>query len=630
MAAIFPQGLGLSWLPNRAEEPFPDPFADYASTVMPDGINEAHRWSMYIASANGLYASALQNVLSFFITEVEPVGEDIDDGVKAKYLDWLNDDFQIDRQARAFGFDFLVSGNGMASFLVPFRRALACPGCGDEHPFRIVTDNPVFGYQWRNYEPHARCPSCGFQGRWLRRDRKDPDPKRVGLRRWNPIEMDILFKRYHWTRDYIWKINEIDRRNIRVGYPDHVEDMPWDVVDAVRLNANLRLNKDYLFHLFEEPLAGTLYEGWGVSRVLANFRQAWYYQVLHRYNEAIAMDYVIPFRVITPSPEPGAADAEAGDPLLNLDLGSFMARVQQMLRIRRRDPAAWHTLPMPIQYQALGGEAKNLAPFELLDQAASMLLNNIGVPVELYKGTLQLQTAPAAIRLFQSKWSDLYKGLSRFVNWVGKQAARHFGWPQIRLRYQPPSLADDLEATLQKLQLMTTRQISQTSGLRSIGADFREEQRKIIDEERYVAELQARFQEEMDQAAQQQALGQPQQGQPGQQGDPSQQGGQGADQAQQQGGAAGQAAQSITSMLPSGPNVKVSPTEQLQNAQNIAQELMSRPPAQRVSELRQLKQKDPTMHMIVTGVLRDMRSQAASAGKDQVLAQQFGGGQQQQ
>jgi hypothetical protein len=50
----------------------------------------------------------------------------------------------------------------------------------------------------------------------------------------------------------------------------------------------------------EDALAGVRNRGWGISRVLANFRQAWYVQVLHRYNEAIALDYVIPFRLITP------------------------------------------------------------------------------------------------------------------------------------------------------------------------------------------------------------------------------------------------------------------------------------------------------------------------------------------
>jgi len=35
-------------------------------------------------------------------------------------------------------------------------------------------------------------------------------------------------------------------------------------------------------------------------------KQAWYLQVLQRYNEAIALDYIIPFRVISPMPRPGA------------------------------------------------------------------------------------------------------------------------------------------------------------------------------------------------------------------------------------------------------------------------------------------------------------------------------------
>jgi hypothetical protein len=81
----------------------------------------------------------------------------------------------------------------------------------------------------------------------------------------------------------------------------------------------------------ENTLAGVRNRGWGISRVLSNFRQAWYVQVLHRYNEAIALDYVIPFRLITPAPGPGSAD-QARDALLNLNMGGYMPQIQRMLR----------------------------------------------------------------------------------------------------------------------------------------------------------------------------------------------------------------------------------------------------------------------------------------------------------
>jgi len=49
---------------------------------------------------------------------------------------------------------------------------------------------------------------------------------------------------------------------------------------------------------------------WGVSRLATQFRQLWHIQVMQRHNEAIALDYMIPFgffdgrRQATHGPDP--------------------------------------------------------------------------------------------------------------------------------------------------------------------------------------------------------------------------------------------------------------------------------------------------------------------------------------
>ncbi len=47
--------------------------------------------------------------------------------------------------------------------------------------------------------------------------------------------------------------------------------------------------------------------------------------------------------------------------------------------------------PVPLEYKALGGEANQLAPKDLLELALDTLLNSVGVPVELYRGGLTMQ-----------------------------------------------------------------------------------------------------------------------------------------------------------------------------------------------------------------------------------------------
>ena len=45
--------LGRGWaLNSRGDEPFPDPFMDYASTVMPENIRDALRYCEFIFHSN--------------------------------------------------------------------------------------------------------------------------------------------------------------------------------------------------------------------------------------------------------------------------------------------------------------------------------------------------------------------------------------------------------------------------------------------------------------------------------------------------------------------------------------------------------------------------------------------------
>jgi len=301
-----------------------------------------------------------------------------------------------------------------------------------------------------------------------------------------------------------------------------------------------------------------------------------------------------------------------------------------MVKRRRRDPATWNVLPFPIRYQALGGDATQLAPRELLDQGLDTLLNATGIPVDLYKGSLQLQSAPTALRLFESNWSHLVHNLNNFLNTLVTQVARVMGWDPVTATLQRVTHADDLNRQMAKLQLMMGRQISQTSGLQSVGMDYEREQKRILEEEEFLAEQQQEMQERQEQAGMMDAMA-PTPMQQMQGGDPAAAGGMpppggapppGGDPAaagMAPGGAAGM--QSITAMAQMGENTPITPQEMLGRAQGIAQQLMMMPESQKDSELRNLKGINPTLHSLVGSIMDDMRSQARMQGGAMLMGQ---------
>lgn len=617
-----------------ADERFPDPFCDVASLSMPESIQVALRWCEYIMNANGAYRQAIDRVVSYFITDVEvgDLGENtIGREEKEKYRVFLEETLGIKTALKIIALDMLTYGNSFTSLIVPFRRYLFCKKCGLEAPLNKVFASSDYKFKWENFDFHATCPQCKYAGRFNHVDRRSNEDG-IRIKRWNPHEIDILWDPYSEECTYVWKIPEDYRNLIKAGHLHHLEHASWEVIQAIKDGKDLMFDKAVIYHAKEDALSGMRNRGWGISRVLVNFRQAWYYQILQRYNEAIALDYVIPFRVITPAPRGG--DPTSGDPVHSINLGSFTARVQAMLRARRADPARWNILPFPVEYQALGGDATVLAPKDLMEQAFDTLMKCIGLPVELMNGTLSFQAAPAALRLFEANWSHLPHALNNFLRNLGQSLSRVQSWEPVSIKLQRVTHADDLNRQMAKLQLMQGQQISKTTGLKSVGLDYEEETKQMLEEQRIYAEEQERMQQEMEQSQQMKDLSQQAQMMQGA-GDP------GASATGQPGAAPAAAApaggvpgmgggspvDAFLAQRQNPPNVPRTPEDLQSQAQLLAQQILQQPEAQKDSDLIKLKRADPTMHALVSSIIDDIRQQAKTQGGAQVMAQQFGQGQ---
>lgn len=615
---------------SQNTEPFPDPFADYASTAMPADQDTAFKWCEYIMLANGVYRSAVDRVVSYFVTDIEIDGTDREG--KEKYLDFLNNTLGIQSVLRLIALDYVTYGNFFVSLVVPVSRNLACPSCGFDAPLKRIYGNKRFGFRWQGGQFRASCPFCNYEGKWTHIDRRSTQEDDLIIKRWNIHEIDLMWDPYTNDVGHIWKIPAHYKQWINKGTLFHLERAPWEVIQAIQNNTYIEFNKDVMYHGKEETLCGALNKGWGVSRVLTNFRQAWYVQVLHRFNEAIGLDYIIPFRVITPEPRPGGAGGggEATDPLFTSDLGGFVGQVQGMLRQRRRDPTMWFTLPFPLRYQALGGEASQMAPHELMDQAMDTLLSSIGVPVELYRGSLTIQAAPSALRLMESTWSHLTHIMNQFLQWLVTKISVALSWDEVTAKLARPSHADDLNRQLAKLQLMTNQQISQTTGLKSIGLRFEDEQKRLLEEQKFIGEEAQTAQEELEASGlgDQMAagmMGPPAPGAPGAApGAPGAAPGAASAPASGGGAQADLAAaqmpmdpiQAILAQVPPTGEANLMPQELQQIAQTVAQQLFALPAGQRISALRNLKTRNPTIHSLVKSLLDQLDSQAESRGRE--------------
>lgn len=601
---------------------FPCPFDDVASLRMPETLPLAMRWLEFLVLSDGTYFQALNRVASYFLTDVEIDG--ISDDEAEKWGRYLDDVLGVRNCLHTAILDAMVYGNAFVSVLPGFKRHLYCPSCRSvELPLARFYCDASLEFRWADFKFHARCPRCGHHGVFRHVDRKSGEKEACVFKRWNVHDMEILWDPFTDRTEYVWKIPEDYCRLIRDGKKIALENAPWEVVECVAARKHLLFEPGVVHHVREDALAGLRNRGWGISRVLSNFRQSWYVQVLRRYNEAIALDYVVPWRIVTPESGDRAAGA---DLLQSQNAGSFVSQVRRMIRRWRRDPAEVQIMPLPIKYQMLGGEARNLAPVDLIKQGVEVQLANIGVPADLWYGSLQTQAAPVALRLFESSWSSLPHGYNTLLRFLVSSVARILGWDEPRVRLQPVTHADDVLAQQAKLQLMMGGQVSPSTGLKALRLKYRDEVKRIIEDQRYQAEQQAKAQEEMDAQAQMEEMtSQPQGAAMGQQPGAAGAAPQPGQPAQGQPGPMGQAAGSIAASLVVGDGEKVSPQELWERADVAAQQLLGMDAGQRASELRHIKKINPNIHPYVLELIEQKRRAARQQGGASVLQQTFGG-----
>jgi len=315
-------------------------------------------------------------------------------------------------------------------------------------------------------------------------------------------------------------------------------------------------------------------------------------------------------------------------------MSNWSSKMQEMLVQHRRDPAGWHTAPFPVTYQTLGGEGQQMSPHMLLKQGTADMNDSLGVPVEMYQGTMSLQAAPTAIRLFESTWPHVQAQLNGFLNWLIKNVSQTFGWEEAKAKLQTPTYADNLERKQMIFQLQSAQQISKQTAFASLGIDPEEEQRRIIEENRFQQETQREFEEEeakkqeMQETMAQMSAPPPQQQMGGAPVDPNT--GMPMDPAMAQGGGGGMV-QPMGGMpgmtMPGQGSMATTPQELMQQAEEVANQLMAMPETARKSELINLKRSNPVLHAQVKQIMTDMTQQAASQGVSQMRQQaQQGGG----
>jgi hypothetical protein len=602
------------------------PWHSLSRRVYPRTIDETLAWAEELWVHHGVYTSAIKKAVRYFMTDVEIFGEDVDYEVRQKYQEFVRDSFDINEELASIGDDFIGFGNSFTSVYQPFVRYLRCGNCGFTAPLeRVIEDGSM---KWDSYTFSGNCPSCRQGTTWNHYDlfKRGADPKIV---RWPQQYMEVKAHPISMTKQF--KINlpryEDLRRNVMQGDMLYLAETPWEFIEAIRDNRKLIFENDEIFHMAQPQtsVSQPQLKGWGLPLFMAEFENVVLVMLLDKYVEAIATDYLVPFRVISPA---AAQSGTKTNPLLNLDMGDVMSTVRTMIDEHRRNPTTWHTSPMELNYQTLGGEASQLVPVELLSYYRGQLLSSMGIPGSFFgkngggggQASAAMKTASLEFKLFEREWQFFADQLNKWFTWILKKQGEQQSWEKAKGRIVPISVVEDADLRQIKLEMAAAGKVSETTAFRAIGMDWDYEQERIIQEQaiqnRRMEEAQKKQEEE---GANRMALTVPPPG--AQMMQAEEEAAMAAQGGMPPGGAPppmpGQGAGIAASVPPpgAGPTGMGATMDDLTaQAQNIAGQILTLDPTTRRSELINLKNQNPTVHALVIQMIGDMEQQGAQMG----------------
>lgn len=587
------------------------PWIDYASSRMPDDYVQVLRWAQYLWMVDGNYRSAMERVARHFITTLD--FPDVEAEEETEYKEFFENQQRYDVMCESAANELLAYGIVVAGIYLPFKRYLRCTSCGHSR----TIENTQYSIQMSGsvvFRRKGPCPICGDTHPFEVDDRKDPDMSRVKINFYSPFELDIAYNRHSQRREVYWRIPSKDRSDYLSGSRIFIDDTPLEFLQAAAANRLVRLEPDYLFVEARDGLSGFRTNGRGMPEAIKVFRAAWLSQQTNRADQAVALDFTMGKRVISPAVSPQAAD-----PLIT-DMAEFSANVTRILDEQRANPTRVHTVPYPLNYQFMGGEGGALIPPDKLKFRHQEFLSQLNVPLEYHQMNFSTQAAPMALRLFETCWRHVPNMYNRLLAWVVDVTAKHFDLVAQRVKMRRSTIADDEVRKQLLTQLMAGNQISPQTALEPYDIDAADEVRKVYKHRDLVARVEAEHAEDamktQEMGAMQMLTAAPTAGAM-------------AAQMQAPAGPGATMGGSPAGGLPGGAGGgQQNPTlgGMSEQAGAIAQQLVVMPEYDRKQQLRGLRESNKDLHALVMAEMDRIRSGARSQGQQMILAQPPAGG----
>ena len=470
MASQFTEETAGGIFGGLTSKKFDNPFFLPSSSYYPTTLSEAFEFCRFLYFAVPVYKQAARRTVRYFITDFEFPGKGSLEE-KASLKDYLTYTLRLPAIMADMGDEWGCYGNAFSTFYYPFQRVLL-DNRGEYSNFygldmfSNMQDRVKFNLKNLTYE--VPDPKDNFKStttfEFIDVPIKDRD--RLSIRILDPRNVRIQFNEISGSSRYILRFNSRVRSNVEGNKLFAIDDTPRDMLEAIRDKNDFAFFPNEVFHFRAPVISGLSYQNWGLPPPVENFRQIYQIMILQKIDETVALDYMLPFRLF--SAEQSSA-GQGRDLLQSMDMNVWTSEIKKIIDARRRDKFAMHAFPFPVNYQEFGASGKQLTPKDLLEYQINNLIDSCGYPQELFKGSLQVNQIPTALRLFQNSFWFIYDNFNAFTRWAVKKVKDFMEEEQVEIKLQMPKYADNLELMNLKLQLGQMGELPRSMYLEPLG-----------------------------------------------------------------------------------------------------------------------------------------------------------------
>lgn len=447
--------------------PYANVFADVSNLYLPKTVKSQFNWCEYFSVMDPLIHAAVSKISAYPITDLAFLSDNT----------WINKTYQYVFeevfQIRAFLVEVLLDyhtyGNSFVYVHHPLRKMLECRECKELTPVESAD------YTWTAYQFMFTCPKCKNLGYARVKDQYIKSLKDLRLIRVNPNHMEIEHNPATGRTIYSYTIPATTANAITVGRKDTLRTIPQAYITAVASGKRLVFKAGTIFHLKRTSISRHD-AGWGLPLITPVMKTAFFYRVLLKAQEAIALDHIVPMRIFFPQ----AADPKA-DPYTTYNLLDWQEHVKSEIATWRKDPNYMPVMPYPVGHQVVGGQGKMLLLHNEIKVLQEQILAGLGVPSEFVFGGMRWSGSSVSMRTMENTFLRMREDIQHLIKFIVRDISNAFGIPQCEIKQKPFRMADDLQKAAYDLQLVDRKFLSPETLMKSRDFDWDDEQAKIHD-----------------------------------------------------------------------------------------------------------------------------------------------------